>query len=109
MSFNAGNPLPEVVSGEWREEADSLHPVLRRNPISGREAIFVSPAYVRHINGLPAQDSAQLLEELYGHMLQPAYTYRHRWCEGDMLVWDNGRLLHQATTLEMPPGAERLM
>jgi len=106
---NGGVPEPEYTSGEWEAREDVVHPVLRVNPLSGREVLFVSPAYVHRIAGVSSDESDGLLGKLFEHLQQPAFIHRHRWEEGDLLVWDNGRLLHKATTLEMPPGAERLM
>lgn len=109
IAHNGGVPLPEFASGQQAEEQDVFHPVLRRNPQGGREALFISPAYVRCIEGLKPRDSSALLHDLYLHMLQPQYLYRHHWRNFDLVVWDNGRLLHKATTLELPAEAERVM
>ncbi|CAE8592409.1 unnamed protein product, partial [Polarella glacialis] len=86
-----------------------MHPVLRSHPLTGRATVFVSPAYVRHVVGLPDEESAALLSDLYAHLFQLRHIYRHSWLPDDLLVWDNGRLLHKATTLEMPPESERVM
>ncbi|CAK0813460.1 unnamed protein product [Prorocentrum cordatum] len=108
-AHNCGVALSEYASGQKELPPDAEHPVLRRNPLSDREALFVSPAYTRRVVGLPPEASASLLRDLLGHATRPEFVHRHRWCEGDLLVWDNGRVLHKATTLEMPPGAERVM
>eukprot|EP00931_Biecheleriopsis_adriatica_P012569 TRINITY_DN11374_c0_g1_i1.p1 TRINITY_DN11374_c0_g1~~TRINITY_DN11374_c0_g1_i1.p1 ORF type:complete len:378 (-),score=74.13 TRINITY_DN11374_c0_g1_i1:17-1150(-) len=94
---------------EWEVLPDAVHPVLRKHPLTGEEALFVGPAYVSHLIGLKAEESSDLLGKIYAHMLQPAFTYRHEWQEGDLLVWDNARTLHKATTLDMPAGLERRM
>lgn len=109
MAHNGGEPLPEYASGEWREAEDAVHPMLRENPLSGQQTLFVAPAYVRGVEGLAPADSAALLGELYRHVEQPPHTFAHSWREHDLLVWDNSRMWHRATTLELPPGAERLM
>ena len=33
---------------------------------------------------------------LYEHMVQPEYTVRHRWSQGDVGFWDNTRTMHYA-------------
>lgn len=109
MAHNGGVALPESGSADWKEQADALHPILRTNPLTLRMTLFVSPAYVRHVVGLPPQDSKHLLSALYEHILQPQRIYTHKWRKGDVLIWDNGRLLHRATTLDMPKGAARSM
>lgn len=110
MSHNCGVPLPErYYKLGLPQLPDVLHPVLRKNPMTGQQAMFVSPAYVRQLQGMSPEESRPFLNALYDHMLRSSYIYRHQWCVGDLLVWDNGRLLHRATTLELPPGAERVM
>eukprot|EP01062_Namystynia_karyoxenos_P002690 TRINITY_DN10953_c0_g1_i1.p1 TRINITY_DN10953_c0_g1~~TRINITY_DN10953_c0_g1_i1.p1 ORF type:complete len:341 (+),score=103.24 TRINITY_DN10953_c0_g1_i1:71-1024(+) len=110
IAHNGGHPLPAFASGQRAEPPDVAHPVLRRNPLSGAEALYVSPAYTRRVEGLAAKESESLLSRLFEHMLgSPRFLFKHCWEEGDLLVWDNGRVLHKATTVDMPPGAERVM
>lgn len=104
---NAGIPRTEVY--EWELTPDVIHPVVRKHPITAQDALFVGPSYVSHLVGLEPKASADLLDELYTHMLQPCYIYRHQWSEGEVVVWDNARMLHKATNLETPPGLERRM
>eukprot|EP00929_Paragymnodinium_shiwhaense_P009010 TRINITY_DN113015_c0_g1_i1.p1 TRINITY_DN113015_c0_g1~~TRINITY_DN113015_c0_g1_i1.p1 ORF type:complete len:404 (+),score=70.77 TRINITY_DN113015_c0_g1_i1:69-1280(+) len=110
-AYNAGVVLPSPEAGEddWTKLADATHPVLRRHPTTGQEALFVAPAYVREIRGVDQAESADLLNNLFKYLLQPTNIYSHEWREGDVLVWDNGCVVHKATTLELPPGAERAM
>eukprot|EP00435_Cladocopium_sp_Y103_P047157 s2270_g13.t1 len=103
VAFNAGAPLPEFSESP----EDVLHPVLRHHPITGEEVVFVNEAYVSQIEGLPEDESQGLLWQLRSRLTQR--SYRHRWQEGDVLVWDNHRLQHKATTLELPKNAERVM
>eukprot|EP00931_Biecheleriopsis_adriatica_P013635 TRINITY_DN115084_c0_g1_i1.p1 TRINITY_DN115084_c0_g1~~TRINITY_DN115084_c0_g1_i1.p1 ORF type:complete len:379 (+),score=86.28 TRINITY_DN115084_c0_g1_i1:29-1165(+) len=109
VAHNSGVPLPEFTSGEWLEAPDALHPVLRRHPLTGREVLFVNPAYVRAVEGLPQEASADVLQRLHQHCQQPEFCYAHNWQADDLVVWDNDRLLHKATTLDLPSGVERLM
>jgi taurine dioxygenase len=30
------------------------------------------------------------------HAMQPKYEYRHKWRDGDMVIWDNRSVMHQA-------------
>ncbi|CAE7816243.1 tauD, partial [Symbiodinium sp. CCMP2456] len=107
LAHNGGVPLPEMAAGGWQPAPDILHDVLRSHPFSGREIVFVNEAYVSRIEGLVEEESKQLLADLQEHVLQS--TYRHRWRTDDLLVWDNHRLQHKATTISLPAGAERVM
>ena len=37
-----------------------------------------------------------LLADLLEDSTQPKYQYRHQWCPGDLVMWDNRSLLHKA-------------
>lgn len=89
-------PLPEVV-----------HPVLRTHPVTGQQAIYVTPAYTGRVLDLPEGESEALLRDLLAHALQPQYRIRYRWAPGDVVLWDNAAVMHHATTLELPAEQHR--
>ena len=33
---------------------------------------------------------------MLAYMIRPEFVYRHRWCEGDLLIWDNCSAIHLA-------------
>lgn len=45
---------------------------------------------------MPENESRALLNELYAHITQPAFVYRHKWKVGDVLMWDNCVVQHNA-------------
>ncbi len=73
-----------------------LHPLVRTHPESGRKAIYLNPIRIEGIEGMAENDALGLLDQLLSHATQPRYEYRHRWQEGDMVMWDNRCLLHKA-------------
>jgi alpha-ketoglutarate-dependent 2,4-dichlorophenoxyacetate dioxygenase len=75
------------------------HPLVRRNPVNGREALFLG-AHASHIVGMPVDDGRALLKELLEHVTQPQFCYRHEWQEGDLIIWDNRCVLHRATPFD---------
>lgn len=77
--------------------ATQLHPVARRHPETGRVALFVSPGYTIGIDGLPEDEAADLLRELFAHQCQDEFVYRHQWSQGMLVIWDNRCLVHAAT------------
>jgi alpha-ketoglutarate-dependent 2,4-dichlorophenoxyacetate dioxygenase len=72
------------------------HPLVRTNPVNGRRALFLG-AHASHVDGLPLEEGRALLQTLLDHVTQPEFRYRHEWCEGDLIVWDNRCVLHRAT------------
>ena len=74
----------------------NIHPVVRTHPETGRRALFVNRIWTRRIDGLSDAESSMLLDFLYDHAAQPEFTFRHKWTEGDLLMWDNRCTLHYA-------------
>jgi len=48
-----------------------------------------------YIIGMDKAESRALLARLLEWTAQPAFTYRHQWQEGDLVVWDNTCALHR--------------
>lgn len=78
-------------------QATQLHPIIRRHPETGREGLFSTAGYIIAIDGLPEEESAELLGEMYRWQTRPEFQYRHKWDEGTLLTWDNRSVLHMAT------------
>lgn len=71
-------------------------PVVRRHPVTGRKCLFVSEQYAYRIEGLPEDESRALLDYLCAHATRPEARYTHRWQEGDVLIWDDCAVQHNA-------------
>nr|WP_083434254.1 TauD/TfdA family dioxygenase [Sphingomonas sp. Y57] len=67
----------------------AMHPVVITHPDTGRKALFISDQVVDHFDGWTVEESKPLLDYLYAHASQPAFTYRHAWRPGDIVFWDN--------------------
>jgi len=93
---------------EQRATPPVAHPVVRTHPETGRKAIYVQPGDTKHIVGLPSEESAALLEELYEHMFQSRFQYAYQYAPGDFIAWDNPGLVHAATG-DLERGDRRLM
>ncbi|MEL6999996.1 MAG: TauD/TfdA family dioxygenase [Pseudomonadota bacterium] len=75
---------------------DSLHPVVIRHPLSGRETLYVNPGFTTHIDGWTSEESAALLNFLYSQCTLPEYTCRVRYRPGTIAIWDNRATWHKA-------------
>ena len=94
--WRAGLPLREKVAAELASGRASLHPVVMRHPVNGLPWLNVSPTYTRFIEGLPPLEGNAILDLLFRHMQKPEYGFRHRWNEGDLLIWDQRAVQHYA-------------
>ena len=73
-----------------------IHPVVRVHPTTGRPNLFVNPGFTSHIVGWSRIESDGLLRLVYEHMTQPEFVLRHRWRDGDVVIWDNWATMHYA-------------
>ena len=72
------------------------HPIVRTHPENGRKAIYINPIRIETIAGMKETDAQLLLRELLQHAIQERFQYRHKWKQGDLVMWDNRCLLHKA-------------
>jgi taurine dioxygenase len=73
------------------------HPIVRRHPVTGRQALYAVSGSSFRIEGMPDDDAVELLDELKRHATQEKYQIRLKYGVGDLVIWDNASLLHSAT------------
>jgi taurine dioxygenase len=96
-ALRARNPWRQkLTQAQIDEVPPAVQPVVRTHPETGRKALFVSEHFTTRIVGLPEDESAALLQQLFAHSTQPAFVYRHHWQPHDMVFWDNRSVLHLA-------------
>jgi len=74
----------------------SLHPLVRVHPENGRKALYLNPVRIEAIEGMGDNEALALVGALMEHATQAKYEYRHRWRQGDWVIWDNRSVMHQA-------------
>jgi taurine dioxygenase len=83
------------------------HPVVRVHPETGKKAIYVNRLMSILIEGLPAEESDEILNFLFDHIEKPEFVYEHVWTVGDMMMWDNRCSVHARTYFS--PEKRRMM
>jgi taurine dioxygenase len=73
-----------------------VHPLVRMHPENGRKALYLNPVRIESIIGMEDTDALALIAELMAHATQKKYEYRHKWRDGDWVMWDNRSVMHQA-------------
>ena len=82
-------------------------PVFIRHPDTGKVALYVNPLMTARINGLPKDESADVLAELFVISQNTSVVYEHVWTINDLLVWDNLCSMHART--DFPAEERRLL
>lgn len=87
--------LGEEPSERAREHFQgNSHPVVCAHPVTGRKLLFVNPGYTVAINELHRRESVGVLRMLFDHLNNPAFHYRHRWSDSDVVIWDEHMTAH---------------
>ena len=91
----SGRSMKIIASEKAFETCE--HPFVRTHRETGEKALFSSAAYITGFADMPAEESASLIVEFYGHQSSEAVTYSHPWQKDMLVMWDNRSLLHSAT------------
>lgn len=97
----------EPESNDVRDYPGAIHPIVRTHPETGRKALFLGRRPYAYITGLAVADSEELLDALWAHTVNPAFTWMHEWQVGDMIIWDNRCAMHRRE--EFDADSRRLM
>ena len=77
-----------------------LRPLVATHPETGREHLCIG-RHAHDIVGMSAEASEALLDRLNDEACRPPRIYVHEWTVGDVVLWDNRRLMHRATPYDM--------
>jgi len=86
----------KMVRNDPTADRETLHPLVRLHPESGRKSLFLNPVYTQRIEGMSEAESKPLLDFLFQHAVRPEFTCRMRWSDRTLAIWDNRCTLHLA-------------
>jgi alpha-ketoglutarate-dependent taurine dioxygenase len=88
-----GTPPAERLE-RYRTMAPPMEQPLVWTHADGRKSLLLG-THADGIVGWPGPHGRSLLTRLQQWAAQPAYTYRHDWQVGDLVVWDNEGMMHR--------------
>ena len=84
------------------ETPEVSHPLVLTHPVTGRKALYADCATMMHIEGIGERESAELIELFKNVTVKDnKAVYEHKWQAGDLVIWDNGCVMHRRTHYEM--------
>ncbi len=89
----------------WHTRPSRFHPVVWSHRSGHKSLLIGATAY--YVEGMDVEEGRALLCRLQEFATQPQYVYRHKWSEGDFLLWDNTGTMHKADAY--PLDSKRLM
>jgi alpha-ketoglutarate-dependent taurine dioxygenase len=95
--------LPEEDLARWRAMSKVMvHPLVWTHN-SGRKSLVVG-SHADSIVGQPIPHGRSLLVRLQEWAAQPAFSYRHEWHEGDLVICDNCGCMHRVVPYDENSG-----
>ena len=73
---------------------DAFHPLVLEHPRTGERCLYFDPTQTFDIEGLSEDDALATIALLREHLMDPRFQQVHAWRMGDVMMWDNARLLH---------------
>ena len=95
--------IPQEDLARWRAmSAVMTHPLVWTHN-SGRKSLLVG-SHADSVVGRPIPHGRSLLVRLLEWAGQPAFSYRHEWQEGDLVIWDNCGCMHRVVPYDENSG-----
>ena len=96
QSSRSPRELTKLSPEDLAKIPTALQPLVIRHPSNDRPALYLNTGRMEGIEGMDPDAGFALIEDLYQHATQSRYEYRHQWRAGDMVIWDNQAVMHQA-------------
>jgi taurine dioxygenase len=94
-------------SGDISAIPHHSHPIFITHPDTGGKTLFVDRLMTTRIEGMRAEESDAILEQLYEIGERREFIFEHVWKLGDFLMWDNRCTIHART--DFPKEERRLL
>ena len=95
--FAMKKPADADMTGDLAATMLAEHPVVRRHPVTGANALFVNEQFTTRFAGMTEEESRPLLDSLFRHQTRPDFTCRVRWRNRTLAIWDNRVTVHYAS------------
>ena len=96
MRREKGSARAPLTEAQRKARPPVSHPLFLTHPITGRKVLYANPGYAVRINEMSEAESAETLDFLFAHQLQPKFRYAFKWKPRSVLMWDNMGTIHNA-------------
>ncbi|MFT3964965.1 MAG: TauD/TfdA family dioxygenase [Sphingobium sp.] len=86
-----------------KQYAETVHPAVIRDPVTGRKALFVNSVYSERFLDMSEQESDSLMRFLFEHVNMPEFHVALRWKQGTVAVWEERVTQHRAVDAFVGP------
>jgi taurine dioxygenase len=108
-TYNSGGYTRQGVTptNDPRTSPGTFHPLVSIHPETGRRGLYLGRRRNACVEGLSADDSNALLDDIWEQATRESLTWRHQWRAGDLVLWDNRCTMHRRDAFD--PTARRVM
>jgi alpha-ketoglutarate-dependent taurine dioxygenase len=101
------SPIADAIPEKHREKVLGIglvkeHPLVWTHE-SGRKSMVIGTT-ADHIVGMEVPAGRAMLIRLQEWAAQPAFSLRHKWSQGDFVIWDNTGAMHRAVPYDKSTG-----
>lgn len=96
------NPTAEDRK-RWNTIAKVMEHPLVWTHVSGRKSLLLG-SHADTVVGMPVAHGRALIARLVQFASQPEFCYRHRWNQGDVVIWDNCGTMHRVIPYDKRSG-----
>jgi taurine dioxygenase len=82
--------------GLFEEAKSAVHPVVAKDPVTGKPTLYVNSNYTERILGLTDRESDSVLKMLFDHINTPDFHVRLKWDTSTVVVWEERVTQHRA-------------
>ena len=108
-TYNSGGYVRQGVTptDDPRASPGAVHPLVCTHPDTGRQMLYLGRRRNAYLLGLELAESEALLDQLWGYVEQPEFSWEHVWQVGDLVMWDNRCTMHRRDPFD--DSARRIM
>jgi taurine dioxygenase len=101
-SYTSAGTLRDGVSPSTDPAArpGGRHPFIWHHPSWNEDLLLLGRRRNAYVFDLAEAESETLLDAVWAHATQPAFSYRHEWRPGDVVLWDNLLTMHRRDVFE---------
>ncbi len=93
--YSVDKQTEKGLDGIRTRTPDVVHPMVLSEPRTGRKGLYLDPMQTFGIEGMTPEHSEPILDELKAAATQADLVWEHSWKRGDLVMWDNARVLHR--------------
>lgn len=88
-------PVQKLTAQQKEGLSPVVHKLIYKHPLTGKPSLYAVAGTAVSLEGIPVEKSRMLLDELEDFIIEHAQFYQHKYCAGDLVIWDNMQTIHR--------------